>query len=73
MTLFSFSPFEGGLALAKHLGIFDPLLKGKGVGLLCMVLVDGTTMGCLNDGVNVEAESLEGRRFNFSVLSLGTP
>lgn len=70
MSLFSFSPFEGGLALAKRLGI---LLKGKGVGLLCMVLVDGTTMGCLNDGVNVEAESLEGRRFNFSVLSLGTP
>ncbi|RVX19857.1 hypothetical protein CK203_005103 [Vitis vinifera] len=39
---------------------FGDFIKGEGVGLLCMVLVDGTTMGCLNDGVNVEAESLEG-------------
>lgn len=41
------------------LRISDPLLKGKGMGSLCMVLVDGTFVECSNEEVSVEANSLE--------------
>ncbi|RVW80815.1 hypothetical protein CK203_047808 [Vitis vinifera] len=46
---FSSSPSEGGLLLAKRLRISDPLLKGKGMGSFCMVLVDGTFVECSNE------------------------
>lgn len=41
------------------LRISDPLLKGKGMGSFCMVLVDGTFVECSNEEVSVEANSLE--------------